>query len=59
LIRSGFRVMADQLLMGTLEGWDVAVAYALTADTVNAALMRGTTATPRAGMSSGARWRAT
>ena len=32
--------MADQLLMGTLEGWDVAVAYALTADTVNEALTR-------------------
>jgi hypothetical protein len=32
--------MADQLLMGTLDGWDVAVAYALTADTVNAALTR-------------------
>lgn len=32
--------MADQLLLGRLEGFDVAVAYALTADTVNEAVRR-------------------
>lgn len=32
--------MADQVLTGRLEGWDIALAYALTADTVSEAVRR-------------------